>query len=329
MYDSTKPYKEQVIALTEKTWKNKYLSVRKGIYATFKKRFLYSFLHWLIGVREVDHTDGEGTKGEYHWKQRTFYNDVLDVLGMNFNDMLLARAKPYKLQDHIVLPEDDPQAIIEIMQAMSEECSKRKIVITGGETSIHNNIKGMEISMTVSGFIIPKFPYFFRKPKPNKFKLGDVLVGLRSNGLHSNGFTKVREVFGEEFRPEFVEPTKIYLDDIIKLERKYDIHGMMHITGGAFTKLKGVLTESLDVIIHKNHSLEPQPIFDELYKRGVSDEEMYKTFNCGIGFVLGVSKRDAKKIVSKLDYADVIGEVKQGSGKIIIDSMFSNKQIEY
>ena len=308
MYEPIKPYKKKILELVRGTWETPYVSIRDDIYPIIEKKFSYP---------EIDHTDGIGTKGIYHWQQGTFRNAVLDALAMNLNDLAIARAVPYKLQNHIIIPEED-ERILKIIEALSEECKRREIAITGGETSIHNNISGLDISITISGFI--------KESKENKFKEGDALIGFRSNGLHSNGFTKVREVFGEEDRVEFIEPTKIYLDEVLNLNSKFDIHGMMHITGGAYSKLKDLL-ENTDVEINKVHKLEPQNIFKELYKRGVSDEEMYKTFNCGIGFILSVSSKDANNVINGLD-TDIIGKVVSGTGKIKIESMFSDKVIE-
>lgn len=310
MYDPTKPYKNEIIELIKQTWETPYVSVKEGTYPIIEKKFV-SF--------EVYHTDGIGTKGVYHWQQRSFKNAVLDALAMNLNDLALIRARPDILQNHIFIPEDDKEAILEIIKNLAYECRKRDIAITGGETSIHNNIEGLDISITVSGF--------FETYKPNWFKKEDILIGIKSNGLHSNGFTKVREVFRNGYRPEFIKPTEMYLDTILELDEKYDIHGMMHITGGAFSKLKGALHDA-DAIIRRNHKLKPQKIFRELYNRGCGDEEMYKTFNCGIGFVLSTNKKDAKKIVSELDNADIIGEVVSGTGKVRLESMFSSKNVE-
>ncbi len=310
MYDSTKPYKKQILELIKQTWETPYVSVKGDDYPIIEKKFSY---------QETDHTDGIGTKGVYHWQQRTFRNASLDALAMNLNDLALMRARPYKLQNHILIQEDDKEAILEIVGVLSEECKKRDIAITGGETSIHNNIIGLDISITVSGFI--------KNYKPNKFEIGDILIGIRSNGIHSNGFTKIREVFNNGYNPDFIVPTTIYLDEILALDERFDIRGMMHITGGAYTKLKDLLC-GVDAIFKRDHRLQPQPIFRNLYERGISDEEMYKTFNCGVGFVLSVSQQDAGKIISELD-ADIIGEVISGSGKIKIESMFSDKELEF
>lgn len=268
---------------------------------------------------EVDHTDGIGTKGFYHWQKRSLKNAVLDVLAMNLNDLALVRAVPYKLQNHIFLPQDNEEAVLEIVETLVEECKKRKIVITGGETSIQNNMQGLDISIGVSGFI--------KEPKPNQFQQGDVVIGLKSSGLHSNGFTKVREVFQNEYRPEFIESTLIYFDEILSLSEQFEINGMMHITGGAFTKIKGLLGNN-DIFIIKNHKLQPQPIFQDLYQKGIADEEMYQTFNCGIGFVFSVSSRDAKRVISQIQLeADIIGEIKEGRGRVVIESSFSGEEI--
>jgi phosphoribosylformylglycinamidine cyclo-ligase len=307
MYDPRKPYKKQILELIQETWETPYVSVKNNI---IEKKFPYP---------DIDHTDGIGTKGIYHWQQGTFKNAVLDALAMNLNDLAVMRARPYKLQNHIIVPEED-ERILEIIKILSEECKKRDVAITGGEISFHNNIDGLDISITVSGFI--------KNYKPNRIEIGDTLIGIKSNGLHSNGFTKVREVFGKEYKTEFIEPTSIYSDAILALNEKFDIHGMIHITGGAYTKLKDPLN-NVDVQLKKNHKLQPHQIFKELYQRGVSDEDMYRTFNCGVGFILSVNSKEVSKVLSEIKEfdADVIGEIIPGNGKIRIESFFSNKEI--
>ncbi len=311
MYDPSKPYKEQILALIKFTWQSPYISIKESTYSIIEKKFNYP---------EVDHTDGIGTKGIYHWQKRSFKSAVLDALAMNLNDLVLVRAIPYKLQNHIAIPEDDKDAILEIIKTLAEECQKRQIAITGGETSIHNNIDGMDLSITLSGFV--------KDIQANKFEVGDVLIGLKSSGLHSNGLTKAREVLGEQFRPEFIEPTIIYSDTILPVLQKYDIHGMMHITGGAFTKLKPLL-DNADVLIFREHQLQPQTIFRDLHQQDVADEEMYKTFNCGVGFILSVRPNDVNNVIAGLDLdVDIIGKIVPGNGKVKIQSAFSSKEIE-
>jgi len=311
MYDPTKPYKKQIFEFISQTWTSPYVSVKKDIYPIITKKFDFP---------EVDHSDGIGSKGIYHWQKRTFKAAVLDALAMNLNDLALMRAIPYKLQNHIIIPEDDNEAILEIIKSLSEECRKRTIVITGGETSIQNNIRGMDIGMTVSG-IIPE-------GKANRMKAGDTLIGFKSSGLQSNGFSKVREVFGDEDRIDFTEPTKIYLDKILEIDKKFSINGMMHMTGGAYTKLKDILDKA-DVEINNSHSLKPQNIFYEIYRHGISDEEMYKTFNCGVGFIISVPDHDAEKIIKIYKDTDIIGKVVTGNGAVKVKSFFSTKEVIY
>ncbi len=308
MYDPTKPYKKEILKLIQKTWETPYISVRNQV---VKKKFSFP---------EYCHSDGIGTKGIYHWQKRSFKNAVLDALAMNLNDFLIMNARPYAILNHLFLPSDDKKAILEIIGHLSKECRKRKIAIFGGETAIHNDMEGLELSITMLGFV--------EKPRVNKFKSGDILIGIESKGLHSNGFTKVREVFGKSYQPEFIRPTFIYFDTLFNLNKKFNINGMVHITGGAFTKLKDLLNNA-NAKIKKDHKLKPQKIFRELYKKGVSDEEMYKIFNCGIGFILSVRPEEVNKILSKIkDFkADVIGEIVPGTGKVKIESAFSNKEI--
>ena len=311
MYDSTKPYKTKILKLIKKTWKSPYLKVKESIYPITTPTKIYE---------QIDHTDGVGTKGIYHWRKHTYKNAALDALAMNLNDLAMVRATPFKLQNHIILPEDNHQAIIEIVATLSKECRKRKIVMTGGETSIHNDQQGMDISITVSGFI--------EKYKPNKLEIGDILIGLKSNGLHSNGITKLREVYGTEVREDFVKPTEIYLDKLLELNEKFDIHGLMHITGGAFTKLKDIIQDA-NAIIHQGEITKPQKVFRDIYKKGASDEEMYKTFNCGVGFIISVPKSEAARLVRETEGSEIIGEVVKGSGLVKIQSFFSSSVVKY
>lgn len=309
-YDTTKPYKNKLIELIRSTWNTPYAIITPCTYQVIQPK------HTLA---EVDHTDGIGSKGWYHWRARTFQNAAIDALAMNLNDLAIMGTIPYKLQNHIIIPTDDHNAILEIVSALAEECRGRKIAITGGETSIQTNLDGMDLSISMTGVI--------DGIRPNQFQIGDALIGLPSNGIHSNGFTKVRQLFGTEMRDEFTRPTAIYLDTILKLKSLVNIRGMMHITGGAFTKLKDLLNGA-DAIITNVHPLKPQPIFFEIYNKGVSDEEMYKTFNCGIGFIFAVAPQDAESAILHSG-GQIIGSVAKGTGRVIIQSSFSNIIVEY
>ncbi|MDD5741204.1 MAG: AIR synthase-related protein [Candidatus Nanoarchaeia archaeon] len=310
MYDPIKPYNKDIAEIIKKTWRTPYVLVKEDI---VKKRF---------DLPEYHHSDGIGTKGIYHWRYKTLENAVTDAIAMNLNDMPFKRAIPYAIIDHLFLPEDNSEYILRIMNKLAGECKKRNIAITGGETAIHNDSQGIELSITMLGFI--------KNPKPNQFKIGDVLIGIKSSGIHSNGFTKIREVFGNKNKKEFTIPTLIYQGIISKIDEEYGINGMMHITGGAYTKLKKSLKEG-DIKID-SRIINPHSIFYELYDKGISDEEMYKTFNCGIGFILSTSSDKADLILSEINNsgfkAGIVGIVTKGDKKIKIKSSFSDRIVE-
>ncbi len=306
MYKPSKPYKQKIIDAIQHTWRTPYVSVKFNTYPVIQKKFSFP---------EVDHTDGIGTKGFYHWAQGTFKAAVIDALAMNLNDLAIVRATPYKLSNHITVPVEDAR-VFKIVQELVNQSLKYKLAVVGGENSFHDNMDGLDISMTVSGFV--------RHPAINKFRVGDILIGFKSSGLHSNGITAVRKLFGRSMRREFTTPTTIYSPIILKLLDSHKIHGMMHITGGAFTKLKDILGEADATIEHPNKLL-PQPIFHEIHKRGFSNEDMYTTFNCGIGFVLSTSEQEAARVASKVKSAAIIGKVVQGTGKVRIRSAFDGQ----
>src|SRR3989338_1280587 len=131
MYNTVKPYKHEILKSIERTWRTPYVEVTRGVYPLIKKKPACA------KYAEVDHTDGIGTKGFYHWKAGTFRAAVLDALAMNLNDLALVRAVPYKLSNHITLPVEDDR-VFKIILAMEEELQKRSIAMVGGENYFHN-----------------------------------------------------------------------------------------------------------------------------------------------------------------------------------------------
>ncbi len=312
MYDTTKPYNEEIKRLIQTTWNTRYVRVDK--HGTRRKHGTPQGPAWR-------HVDGIGTKGEDHWRERTFSAAVQDALAMNLNDFARDRCIPFEVCDHIFLPTDDHAAMIDIVSHMVDQCRAYNLAITGGEPAIHEGSKGLEISMTMLGVR--------RSFEPNAFRDGDILIGMGSSGVHSNGFTRIHHVFDdwETLPDDITTPTFIYYNVIDNIDRMFGIHGMTHITGGAFTKMKEYLGGN-DAHIHRSHTLSPHQIFINLRGRGISDEEMYKTFNCGIGFVIGVDAgmvTQCLRITRRHFVADVIGTVLPGSGLVHIESMFSDR----
>lgn len=316
MYDTTKPYVSEIERLIRTTWNTKYIRVNK--YGVRKK-------HGAPKGPEWRHTDGIGTKGEDHWIERTFKEAVQDALAMNLNDFARDRCIPFEICDHIFLPTDDHFAMISIVSHMADQCRMHHLAITGGEPAIHEGSKGLEISITMLGVR--------RSLRPNQYHNGDILIGIGSSGAHSNGFTKIHSVYDAQksLSDSITTPTLIYYDVIDGIDRTLGIHGMTHITGGAFTKMKKYLGAH-NAYIHRSHNLVPHAIFSDLVARGISDEEMYRTFNCGIGFVISVDARVVNaclKIIRQQFSAAVIGEVQSGSGSVHIESMFSKREFIY
>ncbi len=293
MYNPEKPYKESVLEAIKKTWQSSHCQVIPS--------YPYPYIIKTHNCKyEIDHTDGIGTKGLLHWRHRTFKNAVIDALAMNINDLLAARATPYKLQNHLIVPEDD-EAITEIIGHLAEECCKYGLVITGGETSVQNNLRGMDLSITMTGFL--------RKPVKNRFSTGDILIGLPSTGIHSNGLTFAREVLGDD--PDLLEPTKIYWDIWPYLD---DVNGIVHIAGGGFKRILEAMEPNQGALLSWNKR---PKVFDKLWERTEDSYAMYTRYNCGIGMVLSVPKENIAKKLKGV----VLGEVTDKPG-LTICSMF-------
>lgn len=297
MYDPTKPYKQQIKDIIKSTWDNSlYHYVYDGLYPTFTTNQKF--------YREIQHTDGTGTKGLLHWENKNAKGIANDAFYMNFNDMLMAKATPTTLQNHIIVPEDDHDFILEVMTELANLCIKHEIIMTGGETSIQNNMQGMELSVTMTGHIPPKFNIYKDNLKP-----GDTIYGLLSNGPHSNGFTLIRQLYSTV--PNYLlEPTRNY--GVYKSTLN-DANGIMHITGGAYTKLHDIMNENIDTTIELP---EFPSIFKEIQEKGnLNTETMLKTFNCGIGMVFSYPKG------IKAPTGIPIGEVKEGTGKLTVNGV--------
>ena len=319
MYDTTKPYKDRVKEIIRSTWEPcPRIAVLNcdSEYPLFRSDHNEHFF-------EIDHTDGIGSKGMLHWYNDTFLYAVQDALAMNINDLTTARAIPFKLQNHLTIPEDDHNAVTAILAYMASECIERGIAMTGGEISIQDNLQGMELSVTMTGCT--------DKYHKNVLAPDDTLIGLPSSGLHANGFTKVRQLFAKhEWEAEplasvLTTPTRIY--DLQHCWSK--INGIVHIAGGGFTRLKQYLKEAqaniwCDVSIPN--------IFTDLWRLGVTPDEMYRTFNCGVGMVLSVSPENTKEILDKTG-GFIMGRVysagKEEVGKVLVESWIgANKQLE-
>lgn len=308
MYRTNKPYTPKILEIIKTTWENKaWCIISDGVYPTIQ--MTENWLH-------MDHTDGIGTKGYYHWYGKTYGKAAIDAFAMNANDLAMYGAIPFKLQNHIFLPEDNDDAIYEIVESLANLSKKYGIVMTGGETSIHNNMNGMDISVTMSGIC--------HHNKSHQYKVGDTIIGIPSAGLHSNGFTLVYKKLGGD-RAEYRVPTRIYINELSKVYDK--VNAVNHITGGAYTKLKPTISPDANVVL--KFTKKPSQIFIDLYDAGIDSKQMYSTFNCGYGMILSVPEENVEDVLKIIEDGDIIGRVEKGEGNVVVFSTFDNWVIGY
>jgi phosphoribosylformylglycinamidine cyclo-ligase len=250
--------------------------------------------------------------------------------------------------------EEYGEGIIRAIASLKNLCMKFKwksplntelpIIIDGGETAICNTIEGMEFAVSATGYANPKNVLEAHAEE------GDMLIGIASNGIHSNGLTFARDGilgklkmnlydklhFGTTVGEELARSTRIYLEALRKLnedeELKECITGKVHITGGALSKLRELSKGSVSYEVFDGHVLKPQDIFYFIHERlKVPESKMLTRYNCGIGYVLSIKKEAAEDAVNKLNKyfpADIIGRVKTGNGEIKIHSPFSSNIIK-
>ena len=279
------------------------------------------------------HTDGVGTKVLVAQQMKSFDTIGIDCIAMNVNDIICTGAEPFAFVDYIGLKKVNHILIRSILKGLIAGARIAKTAIIGGETAIvpellsGDNENIFDLAGTAIGIIENREPLL-----GNDIKIGDVILGLESSGLHSNGYTLARPVlkkYSFDEIPEFLDrtvgeelliPTKIYVEPIIELMKKVTINGLAHITGGSFTKLN-----RLNKNVRYNLSNLPSPfgIFKQIQKDGkIEDKEMYRTFNMGIGFCIILPKIDADKAMSVIEKNKMkvyqIGKVdSKGNGSVI------------
>ncbi|MGU8576858.1 phosphoribosylformylglycinamidine cyclo-ligase [Clostridium perfringens] len=277
----------------------------------------------------VSGTDGVGTKLDIACKKRKFDTVGIDCVAMCVNDILCHGAKPLFFLDYIACGKLEAEVSSDLVKGVAEGCIKSQCSLIGGETA---EMPGMykEGDYDIAGFavgIVDKDKIINGKD----IKSGDKLIGIASSGVHSNGYSLIRKVFknlDEDFNrkaiwEELLTPTKIYVKPVLSLLEKFNIKGMAHVTGGGFYEnLPRMLSkEGLSIVINKN-SYEIPEIFKKLMELGVKEEEMYNTFNMGIGFVLCVDEDEVEEVLKELskqgEKAFEIGYINAGGEGVCI-----------
>ncbi|EPZ9214815.1 phosphoribosylformylglycinamidine cyclo-ligase [Clostridium perfringens] len=277
----------------------------------------------------VSGTDGVGTKLDIACKKRKFDTVGIDCVAMCVNDILCHGAKPLFFLDYIACGKLEAEVSSDLVKGVAEGCIESQCSLIGGETA---EMPGMykEGDYDIAGFavgIVDKDKIINGKD----IKSGDNLIGIASSGVHSNGYSLIRKVFknldedfnGKAIWEELLTPTKIYVKPVLSLLEKFNIKGMAHVTGGGFYEnLPRMLSkEGLSIVINKN-SYEIPEIFKKLMELGVKEEEMYNTFNMGIGFVLCVEEDEVEEVLKELskqgEKAFEIGYINAGGEGVCI-----------
>lgn len=272
----------------------------------------------------VSSTDGVGTKLLIANNVGQHDTVGIDLVAMNVNDVLCVGAKPLFFLDYVACGKVDKKVLVDVMKGIAEGCRQADCALIGGETAEMPGMYKPE-DYDLAGFTVG----VVEKSKiidGSKIKPGDVVIGLPSSGAHSNGYSLVRKVFNSTEQRKYakliLEPTRIYVKNILPLVGKFDIHGMAHNTGGAFyEKLTKCLPDNCSMRVWKGSWPMPE-IFTLIQKKAnIAERELYRTFNMGVGFVVIVNSRGAARIQKALLKTGmpsyVIGEVvRRGSEKM-------------
>ncbi|TSC74982.1 MAG: phosphoribosylformylglycinamidine cyclo-ligase [Parcubacteria group bacterium Gr01-1014_30] len=307
----------------------KSLKVISATFGTSKSRIIKTPFNFLYpvgkNVYHVKTSDGVGTKVLLAQAARKHDTIGIDAVAMVVNDCIRCGARPIAFTDIIDLKKSDPKLFSELQKGLILGAERAGCPLVGGETADVPELL--------------KVPYHINcdcvgevKKKDiitgEKIKAGNVVIGLRSSGLHSNGFTLARKVLFKKWGGKFdfsakpkgfdrslfktcLEPTKIYVRQFLKAAKKFRILGAVHITGDAYLKFQNLMKDSLGF---EFDNFKPQPIFDLIQKTGkVSNKEMFKTFNMGWGFALILRERDTIPALAILkkerQSAEIIGRV--------------------
>ena len=292
-------------------------------------------LHGLEKPVLVSGTDGVGTKQRIAQLMDRHNTVGIDCVAMCVNDIICCGAKPLFFLDYIAIGKNIPEKVVSLVSGVSEGCVRAGCALIGGETAEHPgtmkpddyDLAGFAVGVVDRDKILDK----------NKMQPGDVVIALPSSGLHSNGYSLVRKVFdvenvdlgqyygelGCELGEELLRPTKIYVRPVLAAVEAADVRGISHITGGGFYEnIPRCIPDGLCAKIEKK-ALRIPPIFPLLARMGgISERDMFNTFNMGTGMVLVAARDSADKALAALhslgQEAGVIGEIVSGEEKVAL-----------
>ncbi|SCL23645.1 phosphoribosylformylglycinamidine cyclo-ligase [Micromonospora nigra] len=281
-------------------------------------------------------TDGVGTKLVIA-QQMDIHDTVgIDLVAMVVDDLVACGAEPLFLLDYIATGEVVPDKVAEIGAGIADGCRYAGCALLGGETAEHPGVlRPDEYDISATGVGVVEESDIL---SPERVEVGDVVIAMRSSGLHSNGYSLVRHVllgagrmrldvviddFGRQrtLGEELLTPTKIYAQDCLKLIAEAEVRALAHVTGGGIPgNLVRILPEHVDAVVNRS-TWKPQPIFDLIQSKGrIEDPEMEATFNMGVGMFAIVSAEDADRALATLTGRGVeawqAGEIIEGTGTV-------------
>ncbi len=283
----------------------------------------------------VSGTDGVGTKLKIAFLMNKHNTVGIDCVAMCVNDIICCGAKPQFFLDYIAVGKNFPEKIADIVSGVSEGCVQSGCALVGGETAEMPGFYPID-EYDLAGFavgIVDKDKIL----QPDTQKAGDVLIAIKSSGVHSNGFSLVRNVFtvneqnlarhfsdlGTTLGDCLLTPTKIYVKAIMNLLDKVQVKSISHITGGGFYEnIPRSLPKNLAAKIERN-AVQVLPIFDLIARTGnIPERDMFNTFNMGVGMIVSVDKNDADKAIAAInetgESAYVLGELVESEDGVII-----------
>ena len=281
-------------------------------------------------------SDGVGTKVLIAIKMGKLDTIGIDLVAMNVNDLICCGAEPLFFLDYLAVHKLDPQRLADVIEGVASGCREAGCALLGGETAEMPDLYKRG-DLDLAGFSVGVVERG-REIDGSRVAPGDVLIGLPSSGIHSNGYSLVRKLIakgrckldthydelGETLGEAVLRPTRIYVKSVDAVLEKYRVKrvvsAMVHVTGGGLREnIARVLPKGCDAVINKK-SLKPEPVFEFLRKLGTTRAEMLKVFNMGVGFVLVVRSANARGVVDALKGAGEepirLGRIKRGTGKV-------------
>ncbi len=346
--------------MTEKiTYKDAGVDVRLAdeVIGSLSERIKATFRHEVIGkmggfaamVRPdwsryrdpvlVSATDGVGTKLKIAFMTGIHGTVGIDLVAMNVNDILVTGAEPLFFLDYFATGALEPATVTSVISGIADGCKQAGCALIGGETAEMPDFYGPG-EYDLAGFCVGMLDGA-RAIDGSAIRPGDVLLGIASSGIHSNGFSLVRKVLlerkgynldsspGDIGRPlgeELLEPTSIYVKPVLSALRETDVRGMIHITGGGFYgNIPRVLPDGVQAAVRTGTWKVP-PIFDLIrHEAGLDDRDMYETFNMGIGFIMVVPEASVDRAQTLLTEGGLnawpVGEIRsrhEGDAAVIV-----------